>query len=197
MADPGILSLRFGLGSDQGPLSLQAIGQRWGVSKERIRREIDRIRATVISPSKEVNRYLTRRGSPPLTNGVRLDQLLKRGELDYGVVETLAASDDPGDERVDRQVEIEIKYEGYIRRQLRDIERFRQMEGVKIPDGFDFSRVHGLSNELKEKLSRIQPASLGQASRIDGITPAALSVLGIALKVFRGRRKTVFQGNTP
>ena len=113
---------------------------------------------------------------------MRLDQLLKRGELDYGVVQALAPPPQPLDVRVIRQVEIEVKYEGYIRRQLRDIERFRRMESVRIPDGFSFSGVHGLSNELKEKLSRVQPASLGQASRIEGITPAALSVLRIALK---------------
>jgi tRNA uridine 5-carboxymethylaminomethyl modification enzyme len=199
---------RLTLREDNADLRLMAIGNSLGLidhrsvapvreRKARIRREIDRIRATVISPGKEVNRYLTRWNSPPLTNGVRLDQLLKRGELDYGVVESLAASADPRDDRVTRQVEIEIKYEGYIRRQLRDIEHFRHLEGMKIPDEFDFSRVHGLSNELKEKLSRIQPASLGQASRIEGITPAALSVLNIALKAFQKCRKSVFQGEIP
>jgi len=199
---------RLMLREDNADLRLMGIGHGLGLIDDysvecvkdrtvRIRREIDRIRSTVIPPSRDTNRYLTRRGSPPLANGVRLDQLLKRGELDYRVVETLAANAESVDEQVVRQVEIEIKYEGYIRRQLRDIERFKQMEGVKIPDGFDFFRVHGLSNELKEKLSRIQPASLGQVSRIDGITPAALSVLSIALKAFQGRQKTLLQDSTP
>jgi tRNA uridine 5-carboxymethylaminomethyl modification enzyme len=79
-------------------------------------------------------------------------------------------------------VEIEIKYEGYIKRQLREIEKFQNFERMKIHENFDFTKVHGLSNELKEKLSAIMPVSLGQASRIDGITPAALSVIMIALK---------------
>jgi len=79
-------------------------------------------------------------------------------------------------------VETEIKYEGYIHRQLKEIEKFKNMERMKIPDSFDFNRVHGLSNELKEKLSAVMPSSLGQASRIDGITPAGLSVIMVAIK---------------
>jgi len=79
-------------------------------------------------------------------------------------------------------VEIEIKYEGYIQKQLREIERFKNMERVKIPLDFEYSTVHGLSNELKEKLVSIKPTTLGQAARIEGITPAAISVLMVALK---------------
>ena len=85
-----------------------------------------------------------------------------------------------------RQVEIEIKYEGYIQRQLREIERLRDLEKIRVPEGFVFDRVHGLSSELKEKLNRVRPETLGQASRIEGMTPAALSVLMIALKAARG-----------
>ena len=79
-------------------------------------------------------------------------------------------------------MEIEIKYEGYIQKQLREIERFKNLEQIKIPADFEFSMVHGLSNELKEKLTGVKPTSLGQASRIEGITPAAISVLMVALK---------------
>ena len=84
---------------------------------------------------------------------------------------------------------IEIKYEGYIQRQQEEVRKFKNLERIRIPGGFDFERVHGLSNELKEKLTQIQPGSLGQASRIDGMTPAALSVLMIALKSQSGDRK--------
>ena len=80
-------------------------------------------------------------------------------------------------------MQIEIKYEGYIQKQLREIERFKNMERVKIPPDFDFSTVHGLSNELKEKLTGIKPTTIGQVSRIEGTTPAAISVLMVALKV--------------
>ncbi|RLC31528.1 MAG: tRNA uridine-5-carboxymethylaminomethyl(34) synthesis enzyme MnmG, partial [Deltaproteobacteria bacterium] len=83
------------------------------------------------------------------------------------------------------QVEIEIKYEGYIEKQRREIEKFKNIESVKIPQDFDFTAVYGLSNELKEKLSSVRPISLGQASRVEGMTPAALSVLMVSLKTGR------------
>jgi tRNA uridine 5-carboxymethylaminomethyl modification enzyme len=83
---------------------------------------------------------------------------------------------------VAEQVEIEIKYEGYIQKQLNEIKKFKNLESIKLPEDLNFFRIHGLSNELKEKLSDTRPTSLGQASRIDGMTPAAISVLMIALK---------------
>ncbi|UCD88803.1 MAG: tRNA uridine-5-carboxymethylaminomethyl(34) synthesis enzyme MnmG [Desulfobacterales bacterium] len=150
--------------------------------KKQIAQEIDRIKKTVIKPMKEVNDYLIHQNTKALNSGIYLDQLLKRAELDYRAVENLSKSPDDISKNVARQVEIEIKYEGYIKRQLREIEKFRNLEKVKIPEDFDFTKVHGLSNELKEKLSAVLPHSLGQASRIDGITPAALSVLMIAIK---------------
>ncbi|NVM26692.1 MAG: tRNA uridine-5-carboxymethylaminomethyl(34) synthesis enzyme MnmG, partial [Desulfobacterales bacterium] len=110
------------------------------------------------------------------------DQILKRPELSYQDISTLDAHDKKIDERIARHVEIEIKYEGYIQRQLREVEKFKSLEKIKIPQGFDYTRVHGLSNELREKLSTIKPISLGQASRIPGITPAAISILMIYLK---------------
>jgi tRNA uridine 5-carboxymethylaminomethyl modification enzyme len=150
--------------------------------KKQIAKEINRIKGTVIKPDKEVNDYLVNQGTKALNSGIYLDQLLKRAELDYNTVESLAKSPDNISEKVARQVEIEIKYEGYIKRQMREIEKFKNLERMKIPENFDFTKVHGLSNELKEKLTAINPTSLGRVSRIDGITPAALSVIMIALK---------------
>jgi tRNA uridine 5-carboxymethylaminomethyl modification enzyme len=150
--------------------------------KAQIRDEIQRIKQTVIKPLPEVNAYLDEKGTQPISNGVHLDQLVKRVELGYDAVDAMAPAPDPIDPRVARQVEIEIKYEGYIQRHLAEIERFKHLEKIRVPDGFDFDRVHGLSNELKEKLSAVRPVSLGQASRISGITPAAISVLMVALK---------------
>ncbi|MBU1711499.1 MAG: tRNA uridine-5-carboxymethylaminomethyl(34) synthesis enzyme MnmG [Proteobacteria bacterium] len=152
--------------------------------KQQIGDEIKRIKGIVIKPSKEVNSFLESRGTNPISNGTHLDQLLKRNELDYSAVDTLAGGCENIGKRVVKQVEIGIKYEGYIERQYKEIEKFRNLERMKIPDGFDFSKVHGLSNELKEKLGSVMPASLGQASRIDGMTPAAVSVIMIALKAF-------------
>jgi len=151
--------------------------------KRQIDKEIKRIKKTLIKPVKKINDYLQNRGTMPLSNGIYLDQILKRSEIDYRAVEILATSSDYISKRVARQVEIEIKYEGYIKRQLSEIEKFKNMERMKIPEDFDFFAVHGLSNELKEKLSSIRPSSLGQTSRIDGITPAALSALMIGIKV--------------
>ena len=110
---------------------------------------------------------------------------MKRAELDYEMVKALAQSPDDIPQPVARQVEIEVKYEGYIQKQLREIERFKNMERAKIPVDFQFSAVHGLSNELKEKLASIKPRSIGQVSRIEGITPAAISVLMVALKAMK------------
>jgi len=114
-----------------------------------------------------------------------MDRLLKRAELDYGVVAELAPAPQGIAEKVARQVEIEVKYEGYIQRQLREIKKFRDLERIKIPDDFGYETVHGLSNELKEKLSEVRPANLGQASRMEGITPAAISVIMVGLKAAR------------
>ncbi len=150
--------------------------------RNQIGMEIQRIKSTVIKPSADTNNYLKECGSTSIDNGVHLDQLLKRSELDYKCVETFSRSPVIINKKVLEQVEIEIKYEGYIKKQLAEIEKFKNMEKINIPENFNFSQVHGLSNELKEKLSDISPASLGQASRIAGITPAAISVLMIALR---------------
>ena len=149
--------------------------------------EIRRIRGSVIKPTGAVNAYLAEKGTNPISSGTYLDQLLKRAELDYEVVQTFDPPPVAISKKIARQVEIDIKYEGYIARQRREIEKFRNLERMPIPEDFDFNRVHGLSNELKEKLSAVKPASLGQTSRIDGMTPAALSVLMVALKAGEAR----------
>ncbi len=184
---------RLMLREDNADLRLLAIGHELGLisgqahqdaieRKRRIADEIARVRRTVIKPLPEVNQYLESRGTNPIANGVHLDQLVKRAELDYSAVDRLAPGPEPLDERVTRQVEIEIKYEGYIQRQLAEIERFKHLEQIRLPEDFDYRQVHGLSNELKEKLSTIRPSSLGQASRISGMTPAAVSVIMVALR---------------
>ncbi len=155
--------------------------------KKQISKEIQRIKKIVIKPVKKTNDYLTAMGTKPVREGVFLDQLLKRTELDYSAVEALAKSKERLNAKTTRQVEIEIKYEGYIKRQMQEIAKFKSLEKMKIPNNLDYNEVHGLSNELKSKLSGIRPLSLGQASRIDGITPAAISVLMIALKGYPKR----------
>ncbi|MFP4446948.1 MAG: tRNA uridine-5-carboxymethylaminomethyl(34) synthesis enzyme MnmG, partial [Desulfosudaceae bacterium] len=144
--------------------------------------ETDRVRQTVIKPTEPVNRHLAARGSAPIRSGVKLDQLLKRTELDYSDVLALAPPPVTISDRIREQVAIAVKYEGYIDKQIREIEKFRNLEHRIIPEGFDYRQVHGLSAELKEKLAAVAPSSLGQASRIEGMTPAAISVLMVALK---------------
>ena len=153
--------------------------------KKNIQAEKNRVQKSIIKPLPEVNQYLEDKGTTPIKEAVPLDRLVKRVQLGYQTVEELAPSPEPMDPRVARQVEIEIKYEGYIAKQLKEIEKFREMERIRIPQGFDYEGVHGLSNELKAKLGDLRPLSLGQASRMEGITPAALSALMIALHQLR------------
>jgi tRNA uridine 5-carboxymethylaminomethyl modification enzyme len=184
---------RLMLREDNASLRLMGIGHELGLisdaafkeiktCKTQIDHEIQRIKQTIIKPDDRANRYLQSSGTKPIQSGTYLDQLLKRAELGYEAVEALAKAPQALSHKVAEQVEIEIKYEGYIQKQLNEIEKFKNLERIKIPDGLDFLCIHGLSNELKEKLSHTRPTSLGQASRIDGMTPAAISVLMIALK---------------
>lgn len=189
---------RLMLREDNADLRLSEIGHALGLvdadtvrvhraCKEAIQAEIQRLKQTVVKPLPAVNTYLESRKTPPIDNGIQLVQLLKRAELDYDVVDRLAPAEHPLDPRVTRQVAIEIKYEGYIQRQLQEVEKFRHLEQIKLPEGIDYGTVHGLSSELKEKLTAVRPASLGQASRIEGITPAALSVLMVHLRIWKNR----------
>ena len=144
--------------------------------------EIKRLKKTVVKPSPAANAYLRQRGTRELDQGIRLDQLLKRAELKYAAVRQLAPAAAPIHPEVERQVEIEIKYEGYIERQRREAAKLQDLEDVRIPTSMDFQGAHGLSNELKEKLTAVRPTTMAQASRIPGMTPAALSILMILLK---------------
>jgi tRNA uridine 5-carboxymethylaminomethyl modification enzyme len=152
--------------------------EKWGIISEEIRR----IKNTTIIPSKEINDYLIEKGSSPIKNATLLSQILKRPELHYESIEILDKRYEKGMGDISYNVEIEIKYEGYIQRQLKEVKKFKNLERIKIPTDFKYNDVHGLSNELKEKLSSVKPISLGQASRIPGITPAAISILMVFLK---------------
>jgi len=150
--------------------------------QKEIAQEVRRIKGTTVVPSQEVNECLAKKGSSPITQPTTLGQLLKRPELHYEDLQNLDGPRELIDDRISEKAEIEIKYEGYIERQRKEVERFRNMERMKIPPEFDYATIHGLSNELREKLSTVRPISLGQASRVPGITPAALSTLMVYLK---------------
>lgn len=154
--------------------------------REAVGAELARLRKTFVRPSSRVNEALVQRGSNALDEPVSLDKLLKRPELAYPDLEAICGTASVLSQRTKEQVEIECKYEGYLRRQEAEVNRFKQMEQIRIPPDFPYDRVPGLSNEVRQKLGAVKPVSLGQASRISGITPAAVSILLIFLKRFSG-----------
>ncbi|MFH1625185.1 MAG: tRNA uridine-5-carboxymethylaminomethyl(34) synthesis enzyme MnmG [Pseudomonadota bacterium] len=148
-----------------------------------IEAEIRRLKAQRVNPDKTTNDKLVQLGSSPINNVATLEELLRRPEISYEALRLLDHAGNHGlspDEAI--QVEIQIKYEGYIDRQREQIQRFRKMEKLQIPLDLDFQKIPGLSNEVREKLLRIKPLSLGQASRISGVTPAAMSILTVHMK---------------
>jgi len=150
--------------------------------KRQIDQELQRVSRTKIKPSAEVQQLLAEKKSAPLEGAVSLAQLLKRPEMSYGDLERLEGRVSQISERISRQVEIQCKYQGYIQRQEGEVRKFKNLEKMNIPPGFNYREIPGLSNEVRQKLSEVQPTSLGQASRISGMTPAALSVIMVYLK---------------
>jgi tRNA uridine 5-carboxymethylaminomethyl modification enzyme len=158
--------------------------KRRGITEELKR--LDRVR---VKPSGRVTSLLKSRGSSAIETPIPLSHLLKRPELGYGDIAALENQPSRLSPDVQRQVEIQCKYEGYLKRQEGEVKKFRHLEGIEIPEDFNYNQVPGLSNEIRQKLTEIQPVSLGQASRISGITPAALSVLMVFLKRHRGENR--------
>ena len=150
-----------------------------------IAQELERVSKTKIKPSAQVKQLLAEKKSAVVEAAVPLAQLLKRPELSYEDLAKLEGRVSQLSERVTRQVEIQCKYQGYIQRQEGEVKKFKNLEKINIPPEFDYRDVPGLSNEVRQKLQEIQPTSLGQASRISGMTPAALSILMVYLKRLR------------
>jgi tRNA uridine 5-carboxymethylaminomethyl modification enzyme len=156
--------------------------------KHAAEQEIVRLRKTWIKPTPVINDVLVNARSNVLTGEASLEQLLRRPELQYGDIEKINPAPQPLEAAVAEQVEIQVKYEGYIQRQLQQVERFSLLEQKDIPADLDFDAVTGLGAEVRQKLKQVRPVSLGQASRISGVTPAAISLLMVALeKKKRGR----------
>ena len=187
---------RLILREDNADLRLMEVGHELGLidrdtirdlreRRQQIAAEIERLRGVIVKPTAEVNAYLGEQKTASLDQGARMDQLLKRSELGYDAVRQLAPPPAALHPEAERQVAIEIKYEGYIQRQKREAAKLQDLEDVRIPETMDFKSVHGLSNELKEKLASVRPTTLAQAARISGMTPAALSVLMILINAAR------------
>lgn len=184
---------RLLLREDNADLRLLAKGHALGLQphsayqellerKQATEMELTRLRKIYVHPSEAVNSFLETKGSALLDEPVSLDRLLKRPELSYPDIAGLSAPAAPLSKAVREQVEVECKYEGYLRRQEAEILKFKKLEQISIPEELSYARIPGLSNEIKQQLQKIKPLSLGQASRIPGMTPAALSILLVYLK---------------
>ena len=184
---------RLLLREDNADLRLMEKGYRLGLiersafarvqnKQQEIEKELKRIKETRIQPTSEVQEWLRRWGSSPLRQAASLQELLRRPELDYRAFKDLPHCTPCVSDDVLEQVEIQVKYAGYIERQQQMVEKFRRLEQKLLPRDLDYFAVPNLTTEVRQKLSEIRPTSLGQASRISGITPAALSILMIYMK---------------
>ncbi len=184
---------RLHLREDNADLRLREKGYEAGLVKEgdyktflekkaAIEKTLSRISGVRVNPTKENNETLHRWGSAALKKDSSLQEILKRPEIHFKHLFDFDRSLESLPPSVKEQVEIQVKYDGYIKRQMDQIERFKRLEEVNFPEEFDFSSVIGLTTEVMEKLKKIKPHSFGQASRISGVTPAAISILMVNLK---------------
>lgn len=184
---------RLLLRQDNADLRLTPYGYELGlISSERyskfltkrrmIEEETARLENLIFPPSQEVLNYLESVGSTPISTGARASELLKRPNVTYAGMTEIDKNRPEIPDDVAEQVEISIKYEGYISRQIKQAEQFRKLESKKLPEDIDYSEIDGLRIEARQKLERIKPSSLGQASRISGVNPADIAVLMVYLK---------------
>lgn len=143
--------------------------------------EIKRLNTVFLAPGEEINALLESAGTAPLSTGIRLSELIKRPQVSYDMLAPFDKERPPLSHSVREKVEVEIKYEGYIARQRAQVNEMLRLEGKKIPENIDYNDVYGLRLEAREKLDKVRPADIGQASRISGVSPADVSVLLIYL----------------
>ena len=169
------------IGHDVGLISEERY-TRFLQKKENIQKEIERLRKTTIKPTEEVNKFLKAHNSSELSNGIKLIELLKRTEIKYEDLKEIDPCRPQLTKMEAEEVEIEIKYEGYIKLQLTQVEKFKKLENKLLSEEIDYSKLKGISLEARQKLNKFKPNSIGQASRISGISPADISVLLIYLE---------------
>lgn len=184
---------RLLLRQDNADLRLRQIGYEVGLvseetyqavllKKKKIEKEISRLKSTIVGASEKIQDFLTCHGSAPLKTGVSMAELICRPELTYEMLSEIDVERQPLPADVKEQVEIEVKYEGYIDRQLKQVEHYKKMEKRKIPADLDYNEVGSLRLEARQKLIAYKPVSVGQASRISGVSPADISVLLVYLE---------------
>ncbi len=175
------------IGHDIGLISDERY-KRFLTKKENIEKEIERLKSKTIKPTERVNQLLTKCGTTPLSTGTKLAELLKRTELSYDLLEEIDEERPKITLQEKEEVEIQIKYEGYIKMQEMQVEKFKKLENKLLPESVDYETIKGLSLEARQKLNKNKPRSIGQASRISGVSPADISVLLIYLQTLNNTK---------
>ncbi len=191
---------RLLLRQDNADLRLTEIGHEIGLisderyekflnKKKEIEEEIERLKTTNVKPNETTNEFLRKMGTTEITAGVKLSELLKRTELNYKSLAEIDENRPELEKQVQNEVEIMVKYEGYIEMQKKQVESFKKMEKKLLPEDINYEEIKGLRLEARQKLNRIKPYSIGQASRISGVSPADISVLLIFLEQYNRNKK--------
>ena len=170
------------IGHDVGLISDERY-ERFLKKKENIEKEIERLRKTIVKPTEEVNKFLEEKGTTKLSTGSKLSEILKRTEIRYKDLKEIDTEMPDLSAQEKEEVEIQIKYEGYIKMEEEQVEKFKKMESKALSEDISYQEIKGLSLEARQKLDKIRPLSIGQASRISGVSPADINVLLIYLQM--------------